>query len=121
MRQGDRVYFIAAPVGAADHDVAINDLRDFLLENGAVRAEPVIVGKPASGERPGEVLEFVTLGATLVGSAAEVVGLIRAWLTDSRSRDVISVRVEIDSRTVEIFGSPTYDEEERVRAFVHGQ
>jgi hypothetical protein len=109
------------PLGAADHDAVINDFREFLLENGAVRAEPVVVGRPEPGQRPGEVIDLVMLGATLVGTAADVIGLIRAWLADRRGRNVVSVRLEIDSQEVEIFASPTYDEEKRVDDFVRSQ
>jgi hypothetical protein len=121
LSEAGRIHFIATPVGSADHGAAIEGLRDFLLENGVIRAEPVIVGQPAPEQRPGEVLDLIMLGATLVGSTAEVVGLIREWFADRRSHDVVSVKLEIGSQAVEIFGSPTYDDEERVNAFVRDQ
>ena len=108
-------------MGAADHDAVVNDFRDFLQENGAVRVEPVAVGQPEPGQRPAEVIELMTLGAALVGTTAQVVDLSRALLADRRSRGVISVTLEIGSQTADIFASLTYGEEKQVDAFVRSE
>jgi hypothetical protein len=116
------IFFEALPVGDIDHDAVIDDLRSYLMDSGASRAEPVRLATPDPGQRPADFLTWATLGVSLVGTAAQVVDLIRGWLSERRADGVVSVKVTIDGDVAEVFAVATHSEDQRLDDFIrrHG-
>jgi hypothetical protein len=105
--------------GVADREGAAAELRELMLGVGADRVEPVRVPPPPSDRRPADVVAVAALAVSFVGTAFQVVDVVRSWLARQRSDDDVGViQIVINGEAVQIVEPPTEDERARIDEFI---
>lgn len=96
-----------------------DDLRDTLLDHGAVKVDEVDVGHPPPGRRAG-VAEWIGLIVAAAGTLAAVLQVLEAWQSRHANSDDAdtTITLRVGEVTVTISNVPTPEELSLIRALL---
>lgn len=99
-----------------ERDAALAELKTALYDANIEHVREIKVERPEPGTRPADIVAIAALAVSSVGTVAQIVGVVRAFLAGRKGGNV-SVTIRIEDDSVELIDPATGTEEKAIDEF----